>query len=270
MPAGRRAATRHITRPLAGATYLGRVSPGDESRRTSSTRSRVAAGSTPSLVVVTRDARPASRTPPTAAPTRAVSTPRSSSRRRRGAVASGRDGAGTFASLTIEAEREECRIDLAVDVRMRPADRRSRSGCDAGSCVVRSATTRPGPATTPGQCPRRGSYGSRRSSWWSKRGCGGWPVLSMACGSRGWTSPGPPRGSPATSSSWWRGRRSRWSRTRYGGWSTSTGTPSGGSATEWWPRAPGDRRCHAQVTDRKGPASISCPRSGSGCNATAR
>jgi len=29
----------------------------------------------------------------------------------------------TFARLTVEAEREECRIDLAVDVRIRPVDR---------------------------------------------------------------------------------------------------------------------------------------------------
>jgi predicted nucleotidyltransferase component of viral defense system len=32
----------------------------------------------------------------------------------------------TFARLTVEAEHEECRIDLAVDVRMRPVDRDPR------------------------------------------------------------------------------------------------------------------------------------------------
>jgi hypothetical protein len=32
----------------------------------------------------------------------------------------------TFARLTVETEHEECRIDLAVDVRMRPVDRDPR------------------------------------------------------------------------------------------------------------------------------------------------
>jgi hypothetical protein len=35
-------------------------------------------------------------------------------------------GSVTFARLTVETEHEECRIDLAVDVRMRPADRDPR------------------------------------------------------------------------------------------------------------------------------------------------
>ncbi len=104
--------------------------------------------------------------------------------------------------------------------------------CAAATWCAPSATTRPGPATTPARWPRRGATSiCAPGAWRCGPICAGSAARSTTSAPRACPSPGPDPASPGTSRIWWAGWPPPWTRPPSSDWCASTGPQSGASSS---------------------------------------